>query len=310
MTEVLRVGLAGAGVFGSFHAGKIAGAPGVLFSGVYDRDTERAAMLAGKYGCPVPESHAALFDASDTVIIATPATTHALLVGEALRAGCHVLVEKPLALSADDAIRLVEEAKARQLVLQVGHQERMVCAALGLFDVEEIPISIKAVRIGTPPQNQRCMDVSVIWDVMIHDLDIAHKLAGPGRELLSSRGEALLGTEIDRAEADLLLSSCRASFVADRTAKDRQRLLEIEYESGCVTMDLLNRSVHNTTRYTLKTDFSSLVSDPLGAADAAFIAACQGKGDPAAPAEEAAWAVASAERIEQMALMHAGALHG
>ncbi|MEL6323507.1 MAG: Gfo/Idh/MocA family oxidoreductase, partial [Pseudomonadota bacterium] len=96
MTDTLRVGLVGAGVFGGYHAQKIAEAPNVRFQGVFSADPLRGETVSGRHGVTAFEDLETLLDASDAVIIATPATSHNLLVEAALKADCHVLVEKPL----------------------------------------------------------------------------------------------------------------------------------------------------------------------------------------------------------------------
>lgn len=310
MTKLLRVGLIGAGVFGNYHAAKIAGADGVAFSGIVDADEKRAAALSQKHSSSAIKNAGELFQKSDAVIIATPANTHTQLVEAALKTGCHVLVEKPLALRADDATKLVDIAESRNLVLQVGHQERLVCKTLGLLAIKDKPQSIIAIREGTPPEDGRNMDVSVVWDLMIHDLDLAHHLLGPGREVLASEGKSRLGHDMDRCETEVLLSNCSARLIADRTARTRKRTLALRYKTGEISIDFIRRTVTNTTPYQLNAAFADDVPDPLGAADYAFFDACRGLSECPAPGHEAAWAVATAERIEQMAMVETGVIHG
>lgn len=310
MSASLRVGLIGAGVFGGYHANKIVDSSDVSFSGVHDPDPARASTLATKHNCPVWAEANALFENSDAVIIATPANSHSQLVGGALQSECHVLVEKPLALTAFAASALVDMATKADLTLQVGHQERMVCQALGLFDIDETPRSLVATREGLPPQNGRNLDVSVVWDLMIHDLDLSHCLTGPGREVFS--GDGIVGTSgsLDSCEANLLMNGCRAQLRASRTAKRQKRHLTLEYSSGEIFVDFVDRTVKNTTAYALNSDFEDQVPDPLAAADFAFFDACLGRRPCLIPGSQAAWAVATAERIEQLAMQELGVALG
>jgi len=309
--EFLRVGLVGAGIFGRYHAGKIAAASEkAVISGILDADTSRAQQLATDYASVMVDNLDALLDASDAVVLATPAGSHADLVAKALNADCHVLVEKPLALSSENAAALVALAGERGLVLQVGHQERLVCNAIGLFDIEEHPRAIRAVRACPPPTNGRGMDVSVVWDLMIHDLDIVHCLAGPVPDSCTSFGVSTLGPHLDKVETTLLVNGCRCDVLADRTAASRNRVLEIEYASGTVRVDFLTRTIVNSSDHALNQNFADDMPDPLGASDIAFIAACRSEGASPVPGREAAWAVATAERIEQIAQVETEALHG
>ncbi|MEO1407950.1 MAG: Gfo/Idh/MocA family oxidoreductase, partial [Pseudomonadota bacterium] len=273
-------------------------------------DANRAAALASENNCQTPRSIDELLRITDAVIIATPAKTHYQLAKQALLANCHVLVEKPLALSANDAIELVDIAAAKKRVLQVGHQERLVCQTMGLLDIDEVPSRLFAVREAPPPHGERNLDVSVVWDLMIHDLDLAHTLTGSGREVLSAAGIVGQYETLDQCSADVLMNGCRTRFVASRSAEQRRRHLTLEYESGEIFVDFIDRTVRNSTKYSLDSDLSRFLPDPLGAADYAFIEACLGNVRCLVPGREAASAVATAERIEQMATTELGAVHG
>ncbi|MEM9939932.1 MAG: Gfo/Idh/MocA family oxidoreductase, partial [Pseudomonadota bacterium] len=166
----LKTGLIGAGVFGGYHAGKIAASDLTDFVGVFDPDQARCAALSNKHGVTSFKAEADLLSAVDAVIVACPASYHEAIVKAALQAGCHVMVEKPLALMGTAADALAALANENDLVLQVGHQERLVLEAMGLFEIPETPTRIEAVRAGPPAPDGRAGDVSVIWDLMTHDL--------------------------------------------------------------------------------------------------------------------------------------------
>ena len=303
----LKTGLVGAGVFGGYHAGKIAGSGRTEFAGIFDPDQTRAAALAEKHATTVFKTEAELHAACDAVIVACPATYHEAVVESALNAGLHVLAEKPLALNGNAAKALAALADANRLVLQVGHQERLVLSAMGFYDIDEAPIAIEAVREGPPAPDGRAGDVSVIWDLMIHDLDIAVTLAGSGAK--ASGGGRLHHTDhIDEAVADLeFLNGATAVIKASRAAPERRRGMSVTYPSGTIAVDFLTRKVENSTPYSIKADVSEDLPDPLGAADEAFFAACLGERDTPIPGREAAEAVRLAELVEQTALQTIGA---
>ena len=143
----LAIGLLGAGHFGRFHALKVAASGRAKLAGICDPNTERAQAVAWEAGTQVL-SQAALLAASDAVIIAAPADFHFELAGAALRAGKHVLVEKPIAATLDQAAQLAELSRAKGLVLQVGHLERFSAAHGAVTSRMGKPLYIEAVRIA------------------------------------------------------------------------------------------------------------------------------------------------------------------
>lgn len=302
----LKTGLVGAGVFGGYHAGKIAASPETDFIGVFDPDTARSQALADKFQTRCLESQEALFAACDAVIVACPATYHEAVVRAALDAGTHVMVEKPLALTGHGANALANLAEEKSLILQVGHQERFVLEAMGLFDIPERATRIEAFRMGPPAPDGRAGDVSVIWDLMTHDLDMVGKLMGEPIEV-SATGRIAHTPHIDEATATLRFSHGEAEVTASRCADERDRRMSLTYPSGTIAIDFLTRAIENTTPFAVKADVSDTLPDPLGAADDAFFAACLGLRACAIPGREAALAVDMAERAELSALHTIGA---
>ena len=240
------------------------------------------------------------------MIVACPATYHEAVVSEALARGCHVMVEKPLALTGSGAIELASRADASSRILQVGHQERFVLEAMGLFDIPETPNALTAVRAGPPAPDGRAGDVSVIWDLMIHDLDMAAKLMGDDADI-QSMGRIIHSDHIDEATVKLTFPSGTAELTASRAADERKRGMTLTYPSGVISIDFLTRAIENSTPFEIKADVSETMPDPLGAADDAFFEACLGKRDCAIPGREAAIAVAFAERAEHSTFETAGA---
>lgn len=304
--SILRTGLIGAGVFGGYHAGKIAGSQKTDFIGVFDPDATRCAALAEKHNVDAFASQDALFAEADAVIVACPATYHEGVVRAALEAGCHVMVEKPLALTGVAADNLAALADAKSLILQVGHQERFVMQAMGLFDIPETPIRIEAYRMGPPAPDGRAGDVSVIWDLMTHDLDMVGKLMGEPLSV-EATGKRAHTAHTDQSTAHLKFSNGSAEVTASRCAPERDRRMTLTYPSGTIAINFLTREVENTTLFEIKADVSETLPDPLGAADEAFFAAALGERDCAIPGREASLAVHMAEQAELSALHTLGA---
>jgi len=180
MSQVLRAGVMGAGVFGGYHARQYANAANVELTGVYDPDKVRADEVAGRHGATGFDDLAAFLAGVDVVTVASPAIHHASGALAALKAGKPVYVEKPLAVSMRDADSIVDAAAKHGLTVACGHQERLVFQAIGLFNTPERPLRMEAVRHG--PESERSLDVSVVLDLMIHDLDLALSLAARSPE--------------------------------------------------------------------------------------------------------------------------------
>jgi predicted dehydrogenase len=283
MGQVLRAGVIGAGVFGGYHAGKYAVLPGVTLAGVYDHHAVHAEALAAKYGGAVFATEAELIAAVDIVSVATPASHHAEPAVAALEAGRAVYIEKPVATSLQDAARIVELAKTRRLVAACGFLERASLAAMGLFDIPEAPRLLEAVRVSPP--SPRNLDVSVVLDVMIHDLDLALALCPEEPMTVEADGACVANRTLDRVDAEAQFEDgFVARFRASRIAEGRERTMRIVYPSGEVKVDFLTRAFTNTTPFPLAADFAETPAgrDGLGASIGAFVAAVRGEGAPLA----------------------------
>ena len=304
----LRVGVAGAGVFGNYHAQKAAASARTELVGVFDLDHSRAEALASPFGAAAFDSYTDLLSEVDALIVAVPATGHAELVEAALQADRHVLVEKPLALDAVTARRLAGEAVTRGKVLQVGHQERFVAKAMGIFAIDEVPERLESVRAGPAPAGGRAGDVSVIWDLMIHDLDLAACLIGREFTSVSATGRSISTDHLDEATAEFeFVSGGSAWLRASRAQEARERTMKVVYPSGEISVDFLTRKVTNTTPYQIRVDTSADLPDPLGTADESFFAACLGEMMSQVPGHGAVAAVAMAQAAEADALASAPA---
>lgn len=298
-TATLRVGVIGAGVFAGLHAGKIAANPHAALAGVHDIDPARAEALATAHGVAVFAVLGDLFSACDAVIVASAAVAHAAQAGAALEAGRHAYVEKPLATSGADATALAQAAAARGLVLQVGHQERFVAEALGLF-AAPAPRRIEAVREGTP--GLRGLDTSVTLDLMIHDLELAIALLGPVERVIGARAAARSDGGADALEAEVAFAGgATARFVASRVAPARRRLTRIVWADGTAEVDFLTRAIVGDASGRLNPGFADACPDPLGEANRRFIAAARGDAPPALDPATAAAAAVLAEAIDQIA---------
>jgi predicted dehydrogenase len=301
---LLKMGVVGAGVFGSYHAAKLADRDlvddkDVVFAGVYDTDAECAQALAQKYNTKAYQTYHKFLQNMDAVVIAAPASDHFALCETALLKGCHCFVEKPLALAVDDVDRLIALADTKNLVLQIGHQERYVCAAVGLFTRERAPVRIECVR--SVPHSGRCSDVSVAFDLMVHDLDIVSQLAGADVGTVYASGNA------DELSAELLLENGTVAVLkAARRSQVSERRMTLVYDDGIIDFDFIERTISNTTPAQLKGDISAdkaplAIRDPLAYGAALFIEAIRFSKTPVVSGHDGRVTVSWAQQIEQAA---------
>ena len=301
MTAVLRGGVIGAGVFGGYHARQYANQAGAMLAGVYDPLGDRAAAVAEAHGAKGFTDLAAFFAAVDVVTVASPAIYHAEGAVAALAAGKPIYVEKPLAVSLRDADKIIDEANRRKLVVAAGHQERVVFQAIGLFDIPAQPLRLEAVRHGPP--SERSLDVSVVLDLMIHDLDLALALCNAGPLSAEAEGKRDYSGGWDQARAEVSFENgFSAVFDASRMAPGRKRTMKLVYPSGELEIDFLTREFRNTTGFPLNRDFADTpgAKDPLGASVAGFLACVRGEAArPIVTAPEAARALDLGLAVEQ-----------
>jgi predicted dehydrogenase len=305
----LKAGVVGAGVFGGYHAQKYAVIPGVSLAAIVDLSKEAAEKSAqhfGRHGTKALTEVSEFAKLVDIATIATPATTHYKVARELIDAGVHVLVEKPLALTLDEADDLIERARVRGVTLQVGHQERFVIAATGLLSRGKTPKSITSRRAG--PWTGRCTDVGVVIDLMIHDLDLCHQLVdGPVIKTVAD-GTRLHGDDADEVTADLLFrGGCKAHLFASRMSDKRERMMRVDYDDGHVEIDFIKRTMINTTPAQLTPLGSgdavqrAITSDPLGFAVSEFVRAVRGGHEPLVNGQAARRALATALAILEVA---------
>jgi predicted dehydrogenase len=240
MGVVTGIALVGAGHLGTFHARALQRlAPGEP-RWVVDIDPGRARALAAEVGGRAHARLAEIRPAPAAVVVATPTETHHALAAEALRAGCHVLVEKPMTATLEEGEQLVALAARQGRLLQVGHVERfnpIVRAARGRMGTAAF---VEAQRLA--PFVPRSLDVDVVLDLMIHDLDILLSLVRAPLESLDAVGVAVLTAREDIASARLRFADgAVANLTASRVSREKVRKLRIFGSRGYLSLDLLRR---------------------------------------------------------------------
>jgi predicted dehydrogenase len=237
----LRVGVVGAGHFGRFHALKLAASPRATLSGICDLDPVRAQAVA-KETRTQPLDWPALLAASDAVVVAAPAEAHFALAGAALAAGKHVLVEKPIAATLAEAEELGRLAVARRLVLQVGHLLRFSAEHKAISERMRRPLYLDCVRIA--PFKPRGTDVSVILDLMIHDLDLVLALVDSPIESVDAVGAPVASAHEDIANARVRFENgCVATITASRISLKTERKMRLFSQEGYMSVDFEGRKL-------------------------------------------------------------------
>lgn len=301
MSETLRGGVIGAGVFGGYHARQYARLSGVDFTGVYDIDPARAAKVAMPLGGRAFADLEAFLRDVDVVTVASPATCHIEHGLAVIAAGKSLYVEKPIGVSVAEADKVRAAAAAKGLVVACGHQERVVFRAMGLLDVPEQPLMLEALRHGPPSDRSR--DVSAVLDLMIHDIDLCLAIAASEPVAAEARGGRGPDGVWDVVRAEVgFESGFQAILDVSRQADARRRTMRIVYPSGEVEIDFVARTFRNTTPFALNPDFADTpaAADPLGASVEGFLMAVRGEAPrPIVTATEAIAALDLAIAVEQ-----------
>lgn len=291
----LKAAVVGAGAFGRHHATKYRGLKGVELVAIADPSSEVRRTAPATHGVRGVADWRELLGEVDLVSVCSPATTHSTIVRAFLNAGAHVMVEKPIATSVEEADSLVSLAEKTGRVLTVGHQERFVFAHTGLLDVAEAPLEVSCWRKG--PWTGRGADVSVVLDLMIHDLDLVHQLI-PGKvRSVQARGRCEKSLLADEVKAAIMFENgAVARLETSRIAEQRSRGMKAVYSDGTVEIDFLTREVTNTTPRALN---ALDVGDPLGESVASFVESVRTGNPPLVRAIEARNALATAIQVDE-----------
>jgi predicted dehydrogenase len=231
----LRIAVIGVGHVGRHHARILSDLPGVELAGIIDVNPQRAQEIAESCRTRVLAGPAAL-DGVDAVTIAVPTASHAAVARPLLERGVPVLVEKPLARSVAEAESLLELAQRGRALLAVGHTERFNPAVEAARSHLHSPRFIECHRLGT--FSERSLDIDVVFDLMIHDLDVILSLVGSPVSSIDAVGVPVLTPKIDIANVRLRFASgCIANLTASRISRDRVRKIRFFQADSYVAVD-------------------------------------------------------------------------
>ncbi len=237
---MLKIAVFGAGHLGKFHLNNWLEISEVTLVGFYDPDDKNAAIVEEKYKLKRFTNIDELLDLADAVDIIAPTIYHYELCEKALRKGKHVFVEKPLANTMDEARMLVKLAKESNLKFQVGHVERFNPALLALKNYTLHPMFIEVHRLAQ--FNPRGTDVSVILDLMIHDIDIILNLVKSNVSYISANGVAVMSDTPDIANVRIEFDNgCVANLTSSRISMKKMRKMRLFQKDAYIGIDFLDK---------------------------------------------------------------------
>ena len=240
MSQALNVAVIGVGHLGKWHADKYAASPDCDLLAVVDNNPENAEQIAQKHGTRAVSDYHDILSQVDAVSLTVPTSLHYKIARDILEAGIHCLIEKPITETIEEASTLIEIAQKNRLVLQVGHIVRFNSVMMDIGELLQEPQFIESTRLA--PFTSRSTDISVILDLMIHDIDIILNLIDSPVKHISASGLSVLSDSIDIANARIEFENdCVANVTASRISQKHEQKLRIFQKDMYISADLLEK---------------------------------------------------------------------
>ena len=269
------------------------------FIGVYDPNKRQAKKIAEQYGCETFESLPDFLKSVEAVSIAAPTSEHFRLAELCMDSGIHILVEKPLTPTTQEALQLVELAQKREVVLQVGHIERFNPVLKALEDRLTRPRFIEAHRLS--PYPGRSLDIGVVMDLMIHDIEIILHLVRSPLQSADAVGVAVLSKSEDIANARLRFENgCVANITTSRISPEKMRKIRVFQDDAYLSLDYQNQEgeIYKKGPFGIsRNKIDVMKGEPLKNELSAFLDCVQVKGDPIVSGRHAAEALSVAAMV-------------
>jgi len=309
LNKPLRAAVVGVGYLGRFHAQKYRQLEGVELVAVADATQATAQAVARELGVASSIDYRELLDKVDAVSVVVPTPLHFAVAAEFLKRGVHVLVEKPITETVEQAQQLIALAKENHCVLQVGHLERFNPAVQAAAKLIRSPRFVESHRLA--PFKLRGTDVSVVLDLMIHDIDLIQELVGQPIDHIDAVGSRIFSQDIDIANARIRFDGgCVVNTTASRVSLKQERKLRIFQDDAYISVDL-QQKILTVVR---KKDAGPIESpaqvsideqsfdqgDALLAEIQAFVHAVQSDSVPVVTGEDGLRALATAMRITEL----------
>ena len=238
----LRVGVIGTGYLGKFHAEKYARMDDVDLVGIVDINKLQAEKIAKKYSVNAYTSHKDILDKVDAVSIVVSTPAHFKISRDFLKHDVDVLIEKPMTTTIEEADELIEIAESKGLLIQVGHLERFNPAVIALRDYVKKPMFIESHRLST--YKERATDVSVVLDLMIHDIDIISNFVKSRIKSIHAAGIPVISGHVDIANAHIEFENgCIANVTASRISTRDERKIRLFQRDAYISVDFANHEI-------------------------------------------------------------------
>lgn len=238
----IRAGVVGAGHMGQYHILVFAELWDVDLVGIVDIDLDKTRRVAAHYGTQAFADHRKLIGKVDVASVAVPTDQHVAVTRDLLEAGIHVLVEKPMTPTLEEAKELFRLARQRKAVLHVGHVERFNGAVQELKKIVERPILIESRRLG--PFIPRVQNDTVVMDLMIHDIDIVLGLVNGEPRRINAAGRSVQSRSPDVANVQIVFDTgTLASITASRATEQKIRTLAITQPDAYITLDYTDQDI-------------------------------------------------------------------
>jgi predicted dehydrogenase len=238
----IRIGVVGVGYLGKFHAEKYASMDAVDLVGVADTNMSQAASIAGKYRTTAYSTYQDLFGKVDAVSIVVPTQSHFTVAMDFLENDVDVLLEKPMTTTLEEADELIRCADSKGLIIQVGHLERFNPAVIALKDIVRKPMFIESHRLSI--YKDRGTDVSVVLDLMIHDIDIILNFVRSEVSEIRAAGISVIAENVDIANARLeFQNGCVANVTASRISTKNERKIRLFQKDAYVSVDFTSQEI-------------------------------------------------------------------
>lgn len=298
----VRVGVAGAGSMGRNHARVYGLLEEAELVAVYDASPERAQSAAEEFGGQPVSSLEELAGMVDAASVAVPTEAHLAVGSSLLERGVHVLMEKPIAPTAEEAGQLVGLAKIHDKILQVGHIERFNPVLRELERKLTRPKFIEAHRLSPFPN--RSIDIGVVLDLMIHDLEVILHLVRSSIASIDAVGVPVLTPREDIANARIRFENgCVANITASRISPERMRKIRVFQEDCYLSLDYQEQAgqIHWRDGMEIRRDEVAVEKDePLKLELEAFVASVERGTDPEVSGQQGAAALELALEITRL----------
>ncbi len=242
--NLLKCGVAGVGYLGQHHARIYSELEGAVLAGIYENDEARAKEISERHECPAFSTLEELAEACDAISVVVPTDRHHEVAIPLLEAGCHLLIEKPICETVEQAAEILAAANGADALVQVGHIEHFNPVMSYLEEVVTKPKYITAERLA--PYQPRGTEVGVVLDLMIHDIGVVLQLVGSEPVDVRSVGVSVLSKTEDIANARIeFANGCVANLNVSRVSSKKVREIRVFQSTGYLSLDFMNQAGHH-----------------------------------------------------------------